>query len=250
MSLRLFYFMSHFRSVFTCSLLVRLYVPCSPAPFLSGFFSVFLFLQSESMLTARREVVETKVKLARAKAAKLMAAGNKSSALNELKKSKLYEKELERLDGQISVLMTQVIQLESSQNTESTFAALKNAAVAGKKLASRTKVEDVEETMDQLNELQQDTQAINDALSFGAAAQLDDVDDLEAELEELGASALDEQLLQPAPVPAGAATAGRVPAKPAPQVPAQAQAARPVAPQKTAEELELEDFASSLQPAQ
>lgn len=179
--------------------------------------------ESESMLTARREVVETKVKLARAKAAKLMAAGNKSSALNELKKSKLYEKELERLDGQITVLMQQVVHLESTQNTESTVAALKQAAVAGKRIASKTKVEDVEETMDQLQELQQDTQAINDALSFGAAAQFDDVDDLEAELEELGASALDEKLLQPAAVPTHA------PAQAAKPAAATAQAAQPAA---------------------
>ncbi|KAF5178837.1 vacuolar protein sorting-associated protein 32-like protein, partial [Thalictrum thalictroides] len=60
-------------------------------------------------------------------------------------------------------------------------------------------INNVDKMMDEINEQTENTKQIQEALSalIGAAADSDE-DELEAELEELEASKLEEQLLQPA----------------------------------------------------
>ncbi|CDY48601.1 BnaA01g07640D [Brassica napus] len=85
-------------------------------------------------------------------------------------------------------------------------------------------IDDVDKTMDEINEQTENMKQIQEALStpIGAAADFDE-DELEAELEELEGAELEEQLLQPTPMPS-------VPGR---------QPVRPAAPKRTAEEEEL-----------
>ncbi|PPD98023.1 hypothetical protein GOBAR_DD04962 [Gossypium barbadense] len=91
-------------------------------------------------------------------------------------------------------------------------------------------IDDVDKTMDEINEQTENMKQIQEALStpIGAAADFDE-DELEAELEELEGAELEEQLLQPATT---------APAAPI-HVPAGRQPARPIPQKRTAEEDEL-----------
>ncbi|RRT75784.1 hypothetical protein B296_00008302 [Ensete ventricosum] len=82
-------------------------------------------------------------------------------------------------------------------------------------------IDDVDKTMDEINEQTENMKQIQEALAtpIGAAADFDE-DELEAELEELEGAELEEQLLQPATTAPAAPVhvpAGRVPARPVPQ---------------------------------
>ncbi|MBO8584199.1 Snf7 family protein, partial [Staphylococcus aureus] len=70
---------------------------------------------------------------------------------------------------------------------------------AMKAMQKATNIDDVDKTMDEINEQTENMKQIQDALSapIGAAADFDE-DELEAELEELEGAELEEQLLQPA----------------------------------------------------
>ncbi|KAE8666846.1 Vacuolar protein sorting-associated protein 32-like protein 2 [Hibiscus syriacus] len=99
-----------------------------------------------------------------------------------------------------------------------------------KAMQKETNIDDVDKTMDEINEQTENMKQIQEALStpIGAAAHFDE-DELEAELEELEGAELEEQLLQPATT---------APAAPV-QVPAGRQPARPFPQKRTAEEDEL-----------
>ena len=82
-------------------------------------------------------------------------------------------------------------------------------------------IDDVDETMDEINEQTENMKQIQEALSapIGAAADFDE-DELETELEEFEGAELEEQFLQPAttaPVATVSIPAGQQPARHAPQ---------------------------------
>eukprot|EP01018_Ginkgo_biloba_P004685 Gb_19169 [translate_table: standard] len=96
-------------------------------------------------------------------------------------------------------------------------------------------IDDIDKTMDEVNEHTENMKQIQEALAapIGAAADIDE-DELEAELEELEGAELEEQLLQPATT----APASQLPAVPALQRPAQVSPQK-AAPQNTTEDDEL-----------
>ncbi|XP_039018658.1 vacuolar protein sorting-associated protein 32 homolog 2-like isoform X2 [Hibiscus syriacus] len=114
--------------------------------------------------------------------------------------------------------------------TTETIDALGTGAAAMKAMQKATNIDDVDKTMDEINEQTKNMKQIQEALSapIGAAADFDE-DELEAELEELEGAELEEQLLQPATM---------APTAPV-QVPAGWQLARPIPQKHTAEEDEL-----------
>ncbi|MBA0852136.1 hypothetical protein Goshw_001731 [Gossypium schwendimanii] len=123
-----------------------------------------------------------------------------------------------------------MIMLEGAKATTETVDTLRTGAAAMKAMQKATNIDDVDKTMDEINEQTENMKQIQGALStpIGAAADFDE-DELEAELEELEGAELEEQLLQPATT---------APAAPV-QVPASSQPARPVPQKRTAEEDEL-----------
>ncbi|PKU68860.1 Vacuolar protein sorting-associated protein 32 like 2 [Dendrobium catenatum] len=92
-------------------------------------------------------------------------------------------------------------------------------------------IDDVDKTMDEINEQTENMKQIQEALSapIGSAADFDE-DELEAELEELEGAELEAQLLTPATT---------APAAPVHSVPSGKQPLRPAAHKNTAEEDEL-----------
>ncbi|KAK8523210.1 hypothetical protein V6N12_047738 [Hibiscus sabdariffa] len=119
---------------------------------------------------------------------------------------------------------------KGAKATTETVDALRTGAAAMKAMQKATNIDDVDKTMDEINEQTENMKQIQEALStpIGAAADFDK-DELEAELEELEGAELEEQLLQPATT---------APAAPV-QVPAGRQPARTIPQKRTAEEDEL-----------
>ena len=198
--------------------------------------------QTEELLVKRRDVLDKKIAIELERARELTRTKNKRGALMALKKKKMYEQQREQLENQILRVSEQQMMLENQRTVVETVDAMRTAATASKRVMTEMKIDDVDKVLDSINEQTEDMRQIQDALGnpIGAAMDLDE-DELLGELEELEASELDEQLLEPAAVSAGPA---RIP-QAAAALPA-APARRPAAPAKTPEELELEELQAEL----
>ncbi|KAI3709795.1 hypothetical protein L2E82_39561 [Cichorium intybus] len=173
------------------------------------------------MLEKKERVLLKKASAEVEKAKDYTRAKNKKAAIQCLKRKKLYEQQIEQLGNFQLRIHDQMIMLEGAKATTETVDALRTGAAAMKAMQKATNIDDVDKTMDEINEQTENMKQIQEALAtpMGAAADFDD-DELEAELEELEGAELEEQLLQPATT-APAATvhvpAGRQPTRPAPR---------------------------------
>ena len=106
--------------------------------------------------------------------------GNKRRAIHHLKKKKMYEAQLDALATSQLKLQEQVIMLEGSKATSETYGALRSGADAMRRMAKETKIEDVDATMDVINEQTDQMRQVQEALGqpVGFAAELDE-DELE-----------------------------------------------------------------------
>ncbi|KAL4563670.1 hypothetical protein LXL04_027715 [Taraxacum kok-saghyz] len=180
------------------------------------------------MLEKKERVLLKKASAEVEKAKDYTRAKNKKAAIQCLKRKRLYEQQIEQLGNFQLRIHDQMIMLEGAKATTETVDALRTGAAAMKAMQKATNIDDVDKTMDEINEQTENMKLIQEALAtpMGAAADFDE-DELEAELEELEGAELEEQLLQPA-------TTAPV------QVPAGRQQPLPAAPRKnTAEEDEL-----------
>ncbi|KAL7593614.1 hypothetical protein Lser_V15G32717 [Lactuca serriola] len=182
------------------------------------------------MLEKKERVLLKKASAEVEKAKDYTRAKNKKAAIQCLKRKKLYEQQVEQLGNFQLRIHDQMIMLEGAKATTETVDALRTGAAAMKAMQKATNIDDVDKTMDEINEQTENMKLIQEALAtpMGAAADFDD-DELEAELEELEGAELEEQLLQPATT---------APAAPV-QVPAGRQPQRPAPRKNTAEEDEL-----------
>ncbi|KAI0511950.1 hypothetical protein KFK09_012584 [Dendrobium nobile] len=153
------------------------------------------------------------------------------AAIQCLKRKKLYEQQIEQLGNFQLRIHDQVIMLEGAKATTETVDALRTGASAMKAMQKATNIDDVDKTMDEINEQTENMKQIQEVLSapIGSAADFDE-DELEAELEELEGAELEAELLTPATT---------APAAPVHSVPSGKQPLRPAAHKNTAEEDEL-----------
>lgn len=190
------------------------------------------------MLEKKERVLQKKISQEVEKAKEYTRLKNKRAAIQCLKKKKLYESQVEQLGNFQLRVHDQMILLEGAKATTETVDALRNGATAMKSMQKAMNINDVDKTMDDINEQTENMKQIQDALSapIGSAADFDE-DELEAELEDLEEAELEEQLLQPAtslpPVPAANGRPSQIPSR----VPSRVQSR--VQPQSTAEEDEL-----------
>lgn len=122
--------------------------------------------------------------------------GKKREALTCIKRKKLYEKQMEMICNQKTTLETQRLALEQMNINREAFEAQQVATSALKQAtASMGGVEAVEEGMDNLQENLQDAEEIQQALATPLDGNnVEDDDDLLAELEGLEQEGLDEAL--------------------------------------------------------
>ncbi|VFQ63021.1 unnamed protein product [Cuscuta campestris] len=183
------------------------------------------------MLEKKEKVLQKKASAEVEKAKEFTKVKNKRAAIQCLKRKKLYEHQIEQLGNFQLRIHDQMIMLEGAKATSETIEALRTGAAVMKAMQKATNIDDVDKTIDEINEQTENIRQIQEALStpIGSVADFDE-DELEAELEELEGAELEEELLQPATTAPSATVS----------VPSGKQAAPPVAQKNTDEEDELE----------
>jgi len=91
-----------------------------------------------------------------------------------------------------------MIMIEGTKATTDTIDALKTGSAAVKSINNSLSIDEIEKTMEQVDEHTENMKQIQEALAtpVGAAADFDE-DELEAELEELEAEELEDELVHP-----------------------------------------------------
>ncbi|KAJ4462738.1 putative charged multivesicular body protein 4b [Paratrimastix pyriformis] len=202
--------------------------------------------EAQEALEKRQNFLEKKAALEQDNARKLIAQKNRRGALMALKRKKIYEVQIEKLNNSCLTLEHQRFALENASLNNETLRAIKGGADAMKSINQGMTIEKVDETMEDVQEQMQIGSEIADAISqpLGIGAELDE-DELNAELDALGEEDLQAQLAVPAGVPqavpgqavaapAVATATATLPALPVP--PTEAPRAR-AAPSREEEEL-------------
>ncbi|KAI0501803.1 hypothetical protein KFK09_016748 [Dendrobium nobile] len=155
-------------------------------------------VETLEMLEKKEHVLQKKITAEFEKAKDYTKLKNKKAAIQCLKKKKLYEAQIEQIGNFQLRVHDQMIMLEGAKATTDTIDALKTGSAAMKSLQKSLSVDDIDKTMEHVNEQSENMKQIQESLaaSVGVAAYFDE-DELEAELEELEGEELEEKLLQP-----------------------------------------------------
>ncbi|KAL7551075.1 hypothetical protein ACHAWF_014274 [Thalassiosira exigua] len=140
-----------------------------------------------------------------------------TGALFSLKRKKLYESELDKIANIKMTLETQVMNLESAAQNAATFGAMSEGKNAMTNLRTQTNIDNVDNLMDDIKEEMEMADEISNALAQPVDPLMADEDDLLAELQQLEAEDVEEQLLQP--TKAGNVGLPSVPNKKLPSIP-------------------------------
>ena len=127
-----------------------------------------------------------------------MSSNFSAGALFALKRKKLYENEIDKIANIKMTLETQVMNLESAAQNAETFKAMTAGKSAMSTLREDTNIDRVDDLMDDIKEEMEMADEISNALAQPVDPLMADEDDLLAELAELQAEDVEEQLLQPA----------------------------------------------------
>lgn len=183
----------------------------------------------------KRELhIEKKIGMQLEEAKKKSAGKDKRGAIFALKRKKMYEAEIEKLQGARMTLETQVMTLESAHVNMETFTALRSGANQMKAIHGQMNVDTVDNIMDDIQEEMATADEIGRAISQPLGSTLYDDDELEEELRMMEELDLEEAALkelpaaaaaQPAPVAAAAAQQPPAPVAAAARVPVPAAAA-------------------------
>jgi len=154
----------------------------------------------------REEHIQRKIDLMVTEAKTKMAKKDKKGALFAMKRKKLYEKEMDKIQNVKMTLETQVINLESAAQNADTFKAMHSGTSAMKKIRNDVGIDKVDDMMDDIREEMEMANEISDAIAQPVDPLVADEDELLAELEELEAEDVESELLkapsQPIDMPA------------------------------------------------
>ncbi|TCD70420.1 ESCRT-III subunit protein snf7 [Steccherinum ochraceum] len=150
--------------------------------------------QQLQMIEKKEEYIQKKIET-ETTTARANAISNKTLATAALKRRKVAEQELDRLQGTKFQLETQVTTLESASFNAETMAAMKKAAGALKDIHRGLSIEDVDKTVTEIQDRMRDADEVAEAISSTNYAGVDlDTDDLQRELEELEQEQMDSVL--------------------------------------------------------
>ncbi|KAK9479253.1 Snf7-domain-containing protein [Lipomyces japonicus] len=125
---------------------------------------------------------------------------NKLIAKNALKRKKMYESNLDKLQGQIATLESQSNAIESANLNFETMKVMQSGAKAMKQIHGSMNIDKVDATMDEIREQVALSEEIGEAISRPMGQDIDE-DELEDELEALEQEALDAKMVNAGRVP-------------------------------------------------
>jgi len=119
-----------------------------------------------------------------------------SGALYAMKRKKLMESELDKIQNVKMTLETQCMNLESATQNAETFKAMAAGKNAMANIRTNVGIEKVDDLMDDIREEMEMANEISDAIAQPVDPFANDEDDLLAELEQMGADDLEAELLE------------------------------------------------------
>ena len=120
-----------------------------------------------------------------------------AGALFAMKRKKLFEAEIDKIENVKMTLETQVINLESAAQNAETFKAMQAGSKTMKKIRTEVGLEEVDDIMDSIKEEMEMASEINTAIAQPVDPLLTDDDELLQELEQLETNDLEAELLAP-----------------------------------------------------
>ena len=148
-----------------------------------------------NLLTKRQSHLQTQILNQENEAKQFLHRGNKTLAKNALKKKKIYEAQLSKLDGTIESLEQQLFSIESASLNLETMRAMKQGATAMKAIHGSLNIDKVDATMDEIREQVELGEEISEAISkpmFVTGTEIDE-DELDEELDLLAAEEEEEE---------------------------------------------------------
>lgn len=146
------------------------------------------------VLEKREEHIQKKIESALQEAKVKSQKKDKNGALFALKRKKMYEAEISKLQGARITLDSQILALESAAVNIETFRAMKAGAGAMKNMRGDIDADKVDEIMDDIQEEKDVHDAISEAISRPGQDMFDD-EDLLNELAELDALEMEDAAL-------------------------------------------------------
>lgn len=190
-------------------------------------------------LEKRERHIAKRVEKEQGDAKKLIAAKNKNGALMALKRKKMYEGQLVKINGTRMTIENQRMALENANFNQEVMSAMAQGANALQNVNNNMTIDRVDETMDNIQEQMDVANEISEAISQPTGMGYEDEDELEAELAELEAEGLDETFLNVENAPAPVASEPVIAAESFPSAPEDAV-------QLSAEEEELRQLEASM----
>lgn len=148
-------------------------------------------------LCSREEHVARKMEDTIKEAKLKMSKGDKKGALFAMKRKKLYEAEIDKIQNVKMTLETQVLNLESAAQNAETFKAMEAGSNTMAKIRTEVGVEKADDIMEAIREEMEMAQEINNAIAQPVDPLLLDNDELLEELNMLEAADLESELLAP-----------------------------------------------------
>jgi len=130
----------------------------------------------------RQANVQQKMQSLQGQAKQKMSTGDKRGALNLMKRSKMYQKELDKIENVKATLEMQAIQVESAASNKNTLNAMLTGNKTMKKIRKDVGLDNVDAVMDDIREEMEYGAEINLAISQQVDPFAMDDDDLMAEL--------------------------------------------------------------------
>mmetsp|Transcript_29270 Transcript_29270/g.43418 ORF Transcript_29270/g.43418 Transcript_29270/m.43418 type:complete len:232 (+) Transcript_29270:95-790(+) len=146
----------------------------------------------------REAHIQKKIDSMVAEAKAKMAAKDKKGALFAMKRKKMYETEIDKIQSTKMTLETQVMALESATQNMQTFNAMKSGSNAMKKIRNDVDIDKVDDMMDDIKEEMDMANEISNAIAQPVDPYAyGDEDDLLNELAELEMEDTEAELLKP-----------------------------------------------------
>eukprot|EP01038_Epipyxis_sp_PR26KG_P007812 gene7812-10610_t len=175
--------------------------------------TINMLKQNLSLLEKREEHLAKKVETALAEAKQKSLKKDKNGALFALKRKKMLEAEITKLQGTRITLDSQILSLENASINIETFKAFKAGNNEMRRIRGDLDADKIEDIMDEIEE----EKDIQDTISSAMARPMNDIledDDLLAELAELEALDAEDQLLQQTKLPQQSPSIFNMPAVP------------------------------------
>lgn len=170
----------------------------APAP--SPMDTIKVLRDNLVVLEKREEHIQKKLDQALGEAKLKAQKKDKNGALFALKRKKMYEQEISKLQGTRITLDSQILAIESAAVNIETFRAMNTGKNAMKAMRGNIDSDTVDEMMDDLQEEKDIHDAISEAISRPGQELFDD-EELLNELAELDALEMEEQMLQTPKLP-------------------------------------------------